>query len=58
VIIDGVYYDGISESGFIEKGTGVIVVRFENAQVYVETGEMCLNPHSGVRKIFTDKDYN
>ncbi|MDR1523713.1 MAG: nodulation protein NfeD, partial [Tannerella sp.] len=35
VIIDGVYYDGISESGFIEKGTGVIVVRFENAQVYV-----------------------
>jgi membrane-bound serine protease (ClpP class) len=37
VIIDGVYYDGISESGFIEKGTDVTVVRFENAQVYVET---------------------
>ena len=36
VIIDTVYYDGISESGFIEKGVKVIVVRFENAQVYVE----------------------
>ena len=36
VIIDGVYYDGISESGFIEKGVKVTVVRFENAQVYVE----------------------
>ncbi|MDR1222213.1 MAG: nodulation protein NfeD [Tannerella sp.] len=37
VIIDGIYYDGISESGFIEKGTKVVVVRFENAQVYVES---------------------
>ena len=37
VIIDGVYYDGVSESGFIEKGVHVTVVRFENAQVYVET---------------------
>ena len=36
VIIDGVYYDGVSESGFIEKGVKVTVVRFENAQVYVE----------------------
>ncbi len=36
VDIDGVYYDGISESGFIEKGMKVVVVRFENAQVYVE----------------------
>ena len=36
VIIDGVYYDGISESGFIEKGANVIVVRYENAQIYVE----------------------
>jgi membrane-bound serine protease (ClpP class) len=36
VVIDGVYYDGISESGFIEKDTDIIVVRFENAQVYVE----------------------
>ncbi|MDR2680910.1 MAG: nodulation protein NfeD [Tannerella sp.] len=36
VIIDGTYYDGISESGFIDKGTKVVVVRFENAQVYVE----------------------
>ena len=36
VIVDGDYYDGISESGFIEKGAKVTVVRFENAQVYVE----------------------
>lgn len=36
VTIDGEFYDGISESGFIEKGKKVVVVRFENAQVYVE----------------------
>jgi membrane-bound serine protease (ClpP class) len=36
VIIDGVYYDSVSESGFIEKGAGVVVVRFANAQLYVE----------------------
>ena len=36
VVIDGTDYDGVSLSGFIEKGTKVIVVRFENAQVYVE----------------------
>ena len=36
VIIDGEYYDGVSESGFIEKGVKVTVIRFENAQVYVE----------------------
>jgi membrane-bound serine protease (ClpP class) len=36
VVIDGVHYDGISGSGFIDKGTSVVVVRFENAQVYVE----------------------
>ena len=34
--IDGEYYDGVSESGFIEKGRKVKVIRFENAQVYVE----------------------
>ena len=28
-------YDGVSESGFIEKGLRIKVVRFENAQVYV-----------------------
>ena len=39
VWIEGELYDGISESGFIEKGSEVCVVRFENAQVYVE-----LNP--------------
>jgi membrane-bound serine protease (ClpP class) len=36
VIIDGKYYDGVSESGFIEKEMKIRVVRFENAQVYVE----------------------
>jgi len=36
VRIDGMFYDGVSLSGFVEKGTRVIVVRFENAQVYVE----------------------
>lgn len=35
VSIEGVSYDGVSEAGFIEKGTPVQVVRFENAQVYV-----------------------
>lgn len=36
VWVDGELYDGVSESGFIEKGTVVQVVRFENAQVYVQ----------------------
>lgn len=36
VAVDGEYYDGVSESGFIEKGSKVKVIRFENAQVYVE----------------------
>ncbi len=35
VTIDGEMYDGISEQGFIEKGTPIRVVRTENAQVYV-----------------------
>jgi len=35
VLIDGEVYDGVSESGFIEKGSPIRVVRFENAQVYV-----------------------
>ena len=36
VVIDGTDYDGVSLSGFIDKGTKVTVVHFENAQVYVE----------------------
>ncbi len=36
VSIDGELYDGVSDSGFIEKGTPVRVVRFENAQIYVQ----------------------
>lgn len=35
VLIDGETYDAISESGFIEKGTPVQVIRIENMQVYV-----------------------
>lgn len=35
VMIDGEYYDGVSESGFIEQGEAVRVIRYENAQVYV-----------------------
>jgi membrane-bound serine protease (ClpP class) len=37
VKIDDEWYDGVSESGFIEKGTKVKVIRFENAQVYVQS---------------------
>ncbi len=37
VSIEDELYDGVSESGFIEKGTPVRAVRFENAQVYVTT---------------------
>lgn len=36
VLIDGEIYDGVSLQDFIEKGTPVKVVRFENAQVYVQ----------------------
>ncbi len=35
VEIEGELYDGVSESGFIEQGSRVKVIRFENAQVYV-----------------------
>lgn len=35
VSVDGNLYDGVSDDGFIEKGTSVKVIRFENAQVYV-----------------------
>jgi len=37
VWIAGEMYDAISESGFIEKGVPVRVVRAESAQIYVET---------------------
>ncbi|MDL2265862.1 nodulation protein NfeD [Parabacteroides sp. OttesenSCG-928-G07] len=37
VEIEGNIYDGVSESGFIEKGTRVRVEKYENAQVYVST---------------------
>lgn len=35
VWVDGELYDGVSDSGFIEKDSPVKVVRFENAQIYV-----------------------
>ena len=37
VQIEGKIYDGISESGFVEKGEPVVVIKSENAQVYVVT---------------------
>jgi membrane-bound serine protease (ClpP class) len=39
VWIEGEIFDGIAETGFIDKGAKIRVVRFENAQVYVETIE-------------------
>ena len=36
VLIDGEIYDGVSVQDFIEKGSPIKVVRFENAQVYVQ----------------------
>jgi membrane-bound serine protease (ClpP class) len=36
VLIDGEIYDAISETGFMDKGVWIKVVRTENAQVYVE----------------------
>ena len=38
-LIDGEIYDGISDAGFIEKGTPVKVLRSGNAQVYVKRVE-------------------
>jgi membrane-bound serine protease (ClpP class) len=35
VLIDGQYYDAISETGFIERNCPVEIVRTENTQVYV-----------------------
>lgn len=37
VWIEGKVYDGISESGFVEKGEPIVVVKSENAQLYVMT---------------------
>ena len=37
VWIEGKVYDGISESGFVEKGEPIMVVKSENAQLYVMT---------------------
>jgi membrane-bound serine protease (ClpP class) len=37
VIVNGELHDGISLSGFIDRGSAVRIIRFENAQVYVES---------------------
>ena len=37
VWIEGKVYDGISESGFVEKGEPIVVIKSENAQLYVMT---------------------
>ena len=37
VQIEGQIYDGISESGFVEKGEPIVVIKSENAQLYVVT---------------------
>ena len=36
VIIDNEVYDAVSNQGFIDSGTSVTVVKFENMQIYVE----------------------
>lgn len=36
VIVDDIYYDAVSQKGFIEQGDEVVVKRFENFQLYVE----------------------
>ena len=36
IIIDNEVYDAVSNQGFIDAGTSVTVVKFENMQVYVE----------------------
>jgi membrane-bound serine protease (ClpP class) len=38
-LVDGVPYDSISESGYVEPQTRVRVVRCEQAQIYVEAVE-------------------
>ena len=40
-LVDGVLYDSISESGYVEPQTRVRVVRCEQAQIYVETVAEC-----------------
>ncbi|MDR2087503.1 MAG: nodulation protein NfeD [Dysgonamonadaceae bacterium] len=37
IIIEGEIYDAVSNHGFIDNGTDVIVVKFEHMQLYVET---------------------
>lgn len=36
IIVDGEIYDAVSDTGFIERGESVKIIRFENSQLYVE----------------------
>lgn len=36
VMVEGEIYDAVSDSGFIERGEPVKIIRFENSQLYVE----------------------
>jgi membrane-bound serine protease (ClpP class) len=46
VIIDNEVYDAVSNQGFINSGTTVTVVKFENMQIYVEKCHCGLDPQS------------
>ena len=35
VVVDGEYYDPISETGYIEEGETIIVRKFSTGQLYV-----------------------
>jgi membrane-bound serine protease (ClpP class) len=37
ISIEGKTYDALAESGMIDKGTAIVVIRVETAQLYVET---------------------
>jgi membrane-bound serine protease (ClpP class) len=36
ISIDGQIYDAMAVSGMIDKGTAIVVIRVETAQLYVE----------------------
>ena len=42
VMVDGERLDAVSDDGFIDSGTAVRVVRYENAQLYVERARVCI----------------
>ena len=42
VMVDGERLDAVSDDGFIDSGTAVRIVRYENAQLYVEHARVCI----------------